>query len=79
MEKSSSGAAGSKKKSGAFTLKTLKEEFGKISWTGKEELFTLTKLVVGATFFFGMTIYLADLFIRNMLFALGVLFRLITS
>lgn len=42
----------------------VKAEFKKITWTGKEELQTYTKIVVAATFLFGMGIYFIDLAIR---------------
>lgn len=45
----------------------LKEELKKVSWTTKQELVFCTKVVVGATFFFGVGIYLVDLFIKGAL------------
>lgn len=42
----------------------IKAELKRISWTSSEELKTYTKIVVGATFFFGMGIYFMDLIIQ---------------
>jgi len=39
--------------------------------TSREELLTYTKIVVGATFVFGMTIYLLDLLIQGTLGSLN--------
>lgn len=55
----------------------LKDEFRKISWTTREELRTCTKITVGATFVFGIGIYLVDLVIKGVLLTLGSLFHLI--
>jgi preprotein translocase subunit SecE len=54
----------------------IKDEFKKISWTSPEELKTYTQIVVGATFFFGIGIYVIDLFIHSLLngLALGIRF-----
>ncbi len=35
----------------------IKSEFSKITWTSKQELTVYTKIVVGATFIFGMLVY----------------------
>lgn len=55
----------------------IKEEFKKISWTSPEELKVYTQIVVGATFFFGMGIYLLDLSIQGVLNGLALAIRLI--
>jgi len=55
----------------------VKTEVGKITWTSREEMQTYVKVVIGATFFFGMGIYLVDLLIQNVLNGLSVLTRLI--
>jgi preprotein translocase subunit SecE len=55
----------------------IKDEFKKISWTSPEELKVYTQIVVGATFFFGMGIYILDLFIQSVLNGLAVAIRLI--
>ena len=45
---------------GAFDyLEDIKAEFKKVSWTSREELQVYTKVVVGATFVFGMSVYFA--------------------
>ena len=48
-----------------------KEELKRISWTSKEELKSLTKIVIGATFAFGLGIYLVDLVIKGVLHLVG--------
>lgn len=53
----------------------VKAELKKISWTSPEELKVYTKIVVGMTFFLGMSIYLVDLTIQSILNGLGFLFR----
>jgi preprotein translocase subunit SecE len=55
----------------------IKEEFKKITWTSREELITYTKMVIGATFLFGMSIFFIDLLIQSSLNTLGYLVRLI--
>lgn len=55
----------------------IKDEFKKISWTSAEELKVYTQIVVGATFFFGMGIYILDLFIQSVLNGLAMAIRLI--
>ena len=57
----------SKKKPAFSFIQELKEELKKVSWTTKDELKLSTKLVVGATFFFGLGIYLFDLVIKGAL------------
>ncbi len=56
----------------------IKSEFSKISWTSKQELTVYTKIVVGATFIFGMLVYLSDLVIQRSLITLDAIFRLIS-
>lgn len=58
-------------------LGDVKSEFGKISWTSADELRTYTKIVVGATFSFGMGIYLMDVVIQTLLSGLAAFVRLI--
>jgi preprotein translocase subunit SecE len=55
----------------------IKTELRNISWTSKEELQVYTKIVVGATFFFGMGIYFVDLIIQGALNTLALLTRLL--
>ncbi len=57
----------SKKKRLFNYIQELKEELKKVSWTTKDELNLSTKLVIGATFFFGIGIYLFDLVIKGCL------------
>ena len=54
-------------------VRELKEELKRVSWTSKEELFLSTKIVVGATFMFGLGIYLVDLVIQGSLNGLHTL------
>jgi preprotein translocase subunit SecE len=51
----------------------VKAELGRISWTSADELKLYVKVVVGATFAFGLGIYLVDLVIQSMLRGLGVI------
>jgi preprotein translocase subunit SecE len=55
----------------------LKEELKKVSWTTKAELIFCTKLVIGATFFLGLGIYLVDLAIKGGLDSIGMIVRFI--
>lgn len=55
----------------------IKSEIEKINWTSKEELQAYTKIIVIATFIFGLGIYLADLFIQFFLQSLANFVRLI--
>lgn len=45
----------------------IKQEFRKIEWTNKAELVLYTKIVLAATFIFGIGIYLVDLLIQGCL------------
>ena len=56
----------------------IKSEFSKISWTSKAELTVYTKIVVGATFIFGMLVYITDLIVQRSLITLDAIFRLIS-
>ena len=51
----------------------MKGEIQNVEWTNKNELITYTKIVVVATFLFGMSIYLLDLVIQGTLSGLNVL------
>ena len=57
----------SKKKRVFDYIHDLKEELKKVSWTTKEELKLSTKIVIGATFFFGLGIYFFDFVIKGCL------------
>lgn len=48
-------------------IESLKTEIRTIHWTSKEELKVYTQIVVGATFFFGMGVYLVDVIIHGAL------------
>jgi preprotein translocase subunit SecE len=56
---------------------SVKEEFWKVTWTSGDELRYYTKLVVGATFLFGLGLYFVDLVIRGCLQLLGSCFHYI--
>lgn len=57
----------------------IKAELARINWTSWEELKVYTKIVVGATFAFGMGLYVADLAIQMVLNSLGMVVRLISG
>jgi len=57
----------------------IKAELMKISWTSPEELKTYTKIVVGATFFCGIGLYVMDLLIQNTLNLIEGALRLIVG
>lgn len=54
----------------------IKGEIRKVSWTDKEELKAYSKIVVGATFFFGIGIFLIDLVIKTSLDGLANIVRI---
>lgn len=58
-------------------IQGLKYELGKVSWTSKKELKTLTKSVLLSTVFFGLGIYAVDLVIKQCLFGIHALARLV--
>lgn len=58
-------------------IQGLKHELGKVSWTSKKELKTLTKTVLLSTVFFGLGIYAVDLVIKQCLFGIHALARLV--
>lgn len=55
----------------------VKGEIQKITWTNREELLVYTKIVVGATFVFGMIIYALDLINQWILGGLNYLIHLL--
>jgi|CXWL01.1.fsa_nt_gi preprotein translocase subunit SecE len=65
------------KQSRAGYVRELKEELKKVTWTTKDELAFCTKVVVGATFVFGIGIYLIDLVIKGVLNGFGSFVHLI--
>jgi len=68
----------SSKKALSF-LDDIKSEFRKITWTTQSELLTYAKIVVGATFVFGMGIYVMDIMIQSFLAGLSYFVRLIAG
>lgn len=60
------GSESSKRQAFSY-VQELKEELKKVTWTTKAELVTCTKIVIGATFVFGLGIYIADLLIKGVL------------
>lgn len=67
---SEQGETARRKKWGTV-IREYKEELQRVSWTSKEELKLFTKIVVGATFAFGLGIYLVDLTIKGVLHLVG--------
>ncbi|NGX58983.1 MAG: Protein translocase subunit SecE [Chlamydiae bacterium] len=66
--KSKKGNVEKKKRKDLFTfISDMKEELKKVSWTTKVELLSATKIVILATFCFGIGIYCADLVIKGLL------------
>ncbi|MBS0654457.1 MAG: preprotein translocase subunit SecE [Verrucomicrobia bacterium] len=53
----------------------IKTEFSKIQWTEGGEVLTLAKVVVAATFLFGLSIYVADVVIHRVLMSLDAIFK----
>lgn len=58
-------------------VRELKAELKKVTWTTKEELTLCTKVVIGATFVFGMGIYLSDLLIKGFLDGFSAIIHLV--
>ncbi|NGX46961.1 MAG: Protein translocase subunit SecE [Chlamydiae bacterium] len=56
-----------KKKDPITFISDLKEELKKVSWTTRTELLSATKIVVLATFCFGIGIYVVDLIVKGFL------------
>lgn len=56
-------------------LEGIKQELAKIQWTDGEDVKVYAKIVVIATFVFGIAIYLSDLVIQKSLHSLDALFR----
>lgn len=57
----------------------IKSEFSKVSWTSQEELKVYTKVVITATFLFGMAVYFMDILIQTTLGGLNMALRMITG
>lgn len=62
-----------------FNLPLIKEEFKKISWTSKKELYTATKAVLLSTILFGAGIYIVDLVIKAILQMISLLAKKLAS
>lgn len=58
-------------------ISEMKEELSKVSWTTKDELKNLAKIVIGATFVFGIGVYLSDLVVKGALDGLLTIVRAI--
>jgi len=72
------GKTNSKKSKSVFSyIQDLKDELRKVSWTSQDELSFSTKMVVLATVFFGLGIYLVDFLIKNGLEFVKIIVRFI--
>lgn len=60
-------------------IEQIKQEIQAVEWTSPEELRVYTQIVVGATFFFGMGVYLVDLSIHGFLHLLTWISRLLVG
>lgn len=60
-------------------VEQLKQEIKSIQWTTQDELVVYTKIVVAATFLFGMGVYLIDLVIHSALNLLTWVSRLLVG
>ena len=58
-------------------LQELKNELRQVTWTSKDELVMFARIVVGATFAFGLGIYGIDLLIKGCLTGFKTLIHLI--
>lgn len=65
--------SGKQKASKLSFIAGVKEELKKVTWTEKKELQHCTKIVLGATLFFGLSVYVVDLMIRGVLDSLGLI------
>ena len=72
-----SSTARPKKSQGLGWIAGIKQEFKKITWTGRDELKVYTKIVIGATLIMGLGIYVLDLLSQGALSGLGALIRAI--
>ena len=55
------------KKRGFNFLYEVKQELAKTSWTPRKELFSLTRVVVTATFVFGFILFFVDMSLKNIM------------
>jgi len=58
-------------------FRSVQAEFNKISWTGKKELISFTKIVLSSIFIFSFVIYFADVSVRSVLNVINVISKLI--
>ncbi len=54
-------------------FREVQQELKKVNWTTKSELVTCTKIVIGATFVFGIGIYFADLIVKGALNVINII------
>jgi preprotein translocase subunit SecE len=78
-DKKNGQAAAAKKFKAREWIEEIKHEIKTINWTTPEELRVYTQIVVGATFFFGMGVYLVDLVIHGALNILTAISRLLVG
>lgn len=74
-----SQAAVAKKFKAREWIEEIKHEIKTINWTTPSELRVYTQIVVGATFFFGMSVYLVDLVLHGALNMLTAISRLLVG
>ena len=60
-------------------FRQVQQELKKVSWTSKKDIIFFTKVVLMATFLMGLTIYVADISIREILSLLSFLSRMIVG
>lgn len=58
-------------------FRQVQQELKKVSWTTREELIFCTKVVIVATLFFAIAIYVVDYAIKAILGLLGLIVHLI--
>jgi len=64
------------RKAGEF-VGEVKAELKRVSWTSKEELTVYTKIVVGATFALGLSLYIVDIVMQKLVIGFGAFFHLV--
>lgn len=60
-------------------FRQIQKELRNVTWTSKEELFFSTKVVLVATFLFGLAIYFTDVIIHAIFSSINNLARLIVG
>jgi len=48
-------------------LEEMKKEIKKISWPSGKEIFQMTRVVIGSTFFLVFSVFFVDIFLKGML------------